>query len=170
MERAFFGNKQQTVFRNAAGDLFIVQSHDLRPGEQYHRLQAMPDGLRELSLESCADLEIPDEIDPSDRQVVEQIEIDASNALPTDTGIEGALDVTISLTRDDREIGEGYVTLVPDRINGGWQACGDSPDCWMEPGLCDAVDALKLSEDAARELRGRIREAAADSCEHLRVD
>lgn len=60
------------------------------------------------------------------------IEVKASNARPTNTGVEGALDVDVAVRIDGTEV-EGEVTL--GKINGLWVAYGDAPDYWVSGGL-----------------------------------
>jgi hypothetical protein len=92
-----------------------------------------------------------------------QIEhVAASVATETTTGVQGGLDVDVTVTIDGVDH-EGEVTLVPDAINGGHCAYGPSADYWVSGGL---LKVLQDSFEGAsfREALSKIESAATAEC------
>lgn len=71
----------------------------------------------------------------------------------TITGVEGALDVDVTVTLSDGTEHEGEVTLVRDRGHAtAWRAYGDEPSMWVEAGLLAALDRCADRRTALGEL------------------
>lgn len=82
-------------------------------------------------------------------------------SMATSTGVEGALDVDVTIDFDGHEVA-GAVTLVRNH-EGHWAAWGDR-DHWVSSNLLKALDALDddmLADDILR----RIERAASESCD-----
>lgn len=96
------------------------------------------------------------------------IEVSASIATETTTGVERGLDVSVTVTIDGRDI-EGEVTLVP-REDGspGYASWGSSPDFWVSGGLLRELEALP-GEDFRAAL-AEIESAAAKECAEFSAD
>ena len=92
-------------------------------------------------------------------------EIKASNPRPTAVGVKGGMDVDVTLNLA-HTTAYGEVTLVPDRVNGGWGSLGAQPVHWVSPGLMSVLDAL--GDRDLREVLGAIRDAAAPEIEGQR--
>lgn len=93
------------------------------------------------------------------------MEIEASNAMRSSTGVEGALDVDIEVA-DAQFSSSGGVTMVIDRINGGWRAYGDTPDTWVESGLLH--DLRAIGPEYCKAALQKIEDAAREVCEEYR--
>ena len=75
------------------------------------------------------------------------VDVTASNARPTRTGVERGVDVDVSVTLDNGETLAGHVTLLPAADGRQvYESWGDCPDCWISHGLLDGLgDAGGLS-------------------------
>jgi hypothetical protein len=68
--------------------------------------------------------------------------ITCGTVTPTDTGVEGGVDVDLTVALSDGTELSGSVTLVRDRDSRGmWRAYGDEPSTWVEAQLLDALAA-----------------------------
>ena len=81
--------------------------------------------------------------------------VTASNPTPTSTGVEGAMDVDVSVEIDGKTF-KGSVTLINEY--GSWSGF-ESPDSWMSQPLLDAVEAAEDPQALMMEVSG---EAAAE--------
>lgn len=81
--------------------------------------------------------------------------VTASFPTPTSTGVEGAMDVDVSVEIDGKTF-SGGVTLINE--HGGWSSWG-APDHWMDQALLDAVEAAEDTHTLMMEISG---EAAAE--------
>lgn len=86
----------------------------------------------------------------------------ASIAAPTTTGVDGALDVDVTVTLPDGRTLEGEVTLARREYDGAWAAYGDAPDYWISGAMLAALKTL--DHDEFRAACQAIEAAAAGSC------
>lgn len=89
-----------------------------------------------------------------------EIHVAASVATPTTTGVEGALDVDVTVTIDGVEY-DGEVTLVRDENDGRWSSWG-APDNWVSGRLLTQL--RKLEHHVFRDALTAIEEAASSEC------
>jgi hypothetical protein len=89
------------------------------------------------------------------------IHVAASIATPTTTGVEGAMDVDVTVTIDGKEH-DGEVTLVRSEQDGRWVSWGQ-PDHWVSSKLLASLQALPHHE--FRSALNAIEEAASESCD-----
>lgn len=89
------------------------------------------------------------------------IDVTASVATETTTGVEGALDVDVTVEVDGVEY-DGEVTLVRHEQTGDWGAWG-RPDNWVSGDLLRALGELSV-DDFSLALTA-IETAARESCE-----
>lgn len=97
--------------------------------------------------------------DGPEAQDVTVSRITVGTATETTTGVDGGVDVDVTVTLSDGAELSGEVTLVPDRAAPGeWRPYGDEPSMWVESSLlvglgrCDDLTAaLSAIESAANE-------------------
>lgn len=82
---------------------------------------------------------------------------------PTGTGVEGALDVDVTVTLADGTVIEGEVTLARRSYDGAWAAYGPARDYWMSDSLMTGLDVL--GRCALRDACNEIESAAAAACD-----
>lgn len=99
----------------------------------------------------------------SDMQMAEALDIEASNPIATDTGIEGAVDVDI-------DVGDlsGEVTMVRDEANGGWTTYGPDANLWVESNFLSEL--RKRYGEVSEAILSRIAGLAAIACEQYRPE
>jgi hypothetical protein len=99
----------------------------------------------------------------SDMRVAEELDIEASNPIATNTGVEGAVDV-------DVDVGDlsGEVTMVRDEANGGWTSYGPDANYWIESNFLATL--RERYGDASEAIISRISGLAAIACAAYRPE
>ena len=82
--------------------------------------------------------------------------VTASFPTPTDTGVDGAMDVDVDVEIGDKTY-NGGVTLIKDH-HGDWSSWG-CRDNWMDQPLLDAMDSVEDPDDLSAEI---VHAAAAE--------
>jgi hypothetical protein len=93
----------------------------------------------------------------------EPVTVTVSVASPTTTGVEGALDVDVTVTLADGTEVEGEVTLARREHDGAWAAYGDAPDYWISGALLAQLH--RLGRRAFRDACQEIESSAAAACD-----
>ena len=89
------------------------------------------------------------------------IEITAQNARPTDTGVNGAMDVYVEITMDGREIC-GDVTMVRHELTGEWVPYGNAADYWVSGRMLRELSDLRSGQKLC-ELLAKIARVAGEA-------
>lgn len=97
--------------------------------------------------------------------VTRKIVVDAAHARETETGVEGGMDVDVSVSVDGLEL-SGGVTLVRDHT-GEWSSWG-SRDHWVSGDLLQLMGS-HMSDARCIEVLDAIEGAAARACRRASV-
>lgn len=97
-----------------------------------------------------------------DEDTLTAMHVIASHVRPTDTGVDGALDVDVEIAVDGCEFA-GEVTLVRrDDRREEWAAWGGR-DHWVQGALLRALDA-HLSDRRVKDVLEEVEAVAAEAC------
>lgn len=97
--------------------------------------------------------------------------VTADYARETDTGVEGAMDVDVTIVLASGPTMSGEVTMVRDRDSNsrlGWRSYGDGADHWVSGDLLGALRAHYA--DHVEDLRRALAEIECAAAEAINAD
>lgn len=132
------------------GDVDLVTSASLSADDLTTLLSDVLDAVRESGTAAMVTEEEP-------------VEVSVGVVSPTTEGVEGAMDVDVTVTLSDGTEIEGEVTLARQSYDGAWAAYGPAPDYWISGALLARLQVLgrRAFRDACQEIEA----CAAAACD-----